>query len=69
MTLFLAVMCLLLLCVCAYLIYLLNNRDIDKNNNFIPDSVDSKYAEVKSDLKKLRESIDAVAKDIHKVID
>ena len=69
MTLFLAVMCLLLLCVCAYLIYLLNNREIDKNNNFIPDSVDSKYAEVKSDLKKLRESIDAVAKDIHKVID
>ena len=69
MTLFLAVMCLLLLCVCAYLIYLLNNREVDQDNNFIPDSVDSKYAEVKSDLKKLRESIDAVAKDIHKVID
>ena len=68
MILFLSVMCVLLLCVCGYLVYLLNNREVDKNNNFIPDSLDSRCVEMKADLKKIKESLDIVADDLYKSI-
>ncbi len=66
MILFLSVMCGLLLCACIYLVYLLNNREVDKNNNFIPDSLDSRCVEMKADLKKIKESLDIVADDLYK---
>jgi len=50
-------------------VYLLNNREVDKNNNFIPDSLDNRCVEMKADLKKLKESMDIVAQDLYNVID
>jgi len=49
-------------------VYLLNNREVDKNNNFIPDSLDSRCVEMKADLKKIKESLDIVADDLYKSI-
>ena len=68
MILFLSVMCGLLLCACIYLVYLLNNREVDKNNNFIPDALERKTEETKADLQKLKDSLEIVAEDLYKFL-
>ena len=68
MCLFLGVMCAILLCVCVYLVFLLNNRDLDENGNFIPDSMEVKAKETKADLEKLKRSLETMAGDLHELL-
>ncbi len=68
MCLFLSIMCAILLCVCVYLVYLLNNREVDKNSNFIPDALERKTEETKADLQKLKDSLEIVAEDLYKFL-
>ena len=68
MCLFLGVMCAILLCVCVYLVFLLNNRDLDENGNFIPDSMEVKAKETKAELEKLKRSLETMAGDLHELL-
>ena len=68
MCLFLSIMCAILLCVCVYLVFLLNNRDLDENGNFIPDSIEAKAKETKADLEKLKDSLETMTSDLKKLL-
>lgn len=68
MTLFLSITCGILLLMCSYLVYLLKNRDLDVNCNFIPDALEKKAEETREDLQKLKESLEIVADDLYKFL-
>tara|TARA_R110000796_G_scaffold157704_1_gene274397 strand:- start:2445 stop:2612 length:168 start_codon:yes stop_codon:yes gene_type:complete len=54
--------------MCSYLVYLLKNRDLDVNCNFIPDALEKKAEETREDLQKLKESLEIVADDLYKFL-